>query len=122
ISFLRHVIRLLNIDEMVAHQIRAEQMGGNRAERFDIVITRALGALNKCVQLALPLVNREKGIIIAMRGRMGEDEVPSLRRLINKHPVSRQSEQLDYDLTVRRFSLPFLNDQRTIVVVHFPGR
>lgn len=122
ISFLRHVIRLLNIDGMIAHQIRAEQMGGNRAERFDIVITRALGTLNKCVQLALPLVNREKGIIIAMRGRMGEDEVPSLRRLINKHPVSRQSEQLDYDLTVRRFSLPLLNDQRTIVVVHFPGR
>jgi len=118
ISFLRHVIRLLNIDGMVAHQIRAEQMGRNRAERFDIVITRALGTLDKCVQLALPLVNKEKGSVIALRGRMDEDELPPLRRLINRHLACQQSEKMSYDLTISRFSLPVSNDQRTIVIVH----
>ena len=119
ISFLKHVIRLLNIDGIVAHQIRAEQMGGNREERFDIVITRALSTLDKCVQLALPLVNKEKGTVIALRGRMDEDELPPLRRLINRHLACQQSEKIDYDLTISRFSLPVSNDQRTIVIVNF---
>ena len=117
-SFLKHVIRLLNIDGMAAHQIRAEQMGRSCKERFDIVITRALGTLNKCVQLALPLVNKEKGAIIALRGHMDENELPPLHRLINRHLACRQSEKMDYDLTISRFSLPVSNNQRTMVIVH----
>jgi len=119
ISFLKHVIRLLNIDGIVAHQIRAEQMGGNREERFDIVITRALSTLDKCVQLALPLVNKEKGTVIALRGHMDENKLPPLRRLITRYQACQQSEKIDYDLTISRFSLPVSNDQRTILIVHF---
>lgn len=119
ISFLKHVIRLLNIDDIVARQSRAEQMGKNRKGRFDIVTTRALGTLDKCVQLALPLINEEKGTVIALRGRMNEDELPSLRRQINRHTGYRQSEKVKYDVTVRHFSLPLSNDQRTIVTIHY---
>ena len=119
ISFLRHVIRLLKIDGIVAHQIRAEQMGRSCQERFDTVISRALGNLNKCVQLALPLVNKEKGAVIALRGRMDEDELPPLHRLVNKHLACQHSEKIFYKLEVSRFSLPVSNDQRTMVIIHF---
>lgn len=121
VSFLKHIIRRLNIDGIFAHHQRAESMNCNPDACFDIVISRALAGLEQCIQLALPLVKVEKGVIIALRGHVSEGELKALRRLLRRWNLGQQSRKNDYDLSVQRFSLPFLDDQRTVVIVHFHG-
>ncbi|PID76147.1 MAG: hypothetical protein CSB22_00655 [Deltaproteobacteria bacterium] len=116
VSFLKHVIRCLGITGIAAHQIRAEQMGCDGWGRFDITLTRALGPLEKCVQLSLPLINLKNGTIIALRGKVSQDELAQIDQVLTPY---RASKRLDYHLTVRRFSLPGTNDPRTIVSVQF---
>ncbi len=116
VSFLKHVIRSLDINGIAACQIRAEQMGGDGWGRFDIALTRAVGSLEKCVRLSLPLINLKNGTIIALRGKVSQDDLAQIDQVLAQY---RTSKRLDYHLTVRRFSLPWTNDPRTIVSVQF---
>jgi 16S rRNA (guanine527-N7)-methyltransferase len=121
VTFLKHVIRRLNIEGISAHHQRAEQMKRRPDACYDIVISRALSNLEQCIQWALPLVNMEKGVIIALRGHVAEDELISIDRLLRHEDLGQQSGKIHYDLSVQRFTLPFLNDHRTIVSVQFHG-
>lgn len=58
ISFVKHVIRTLEIARADAFQLRAEQMKSSPRwrESFDTVVCRALGTVNQVVNLALPLM------------------------------------------------------------------
>jgi 16S rRNA (guanine527-N7)-methyltransferase len=121
VSFLKHIIRRLNIEGICAHHQRAENMNRNPDACFDIVISRALAGLEQCIQLAIPLVNMENGLIIALKGHIAESELKALQRLLACRKVRNQPRKNDYDLNVQHFSLPFLGDHRTLVTVHFHG-
>jgi len=72
VSFVKHVIRRLGLSGIEAFHVRAEQMAGAKGpgtrRRFDVVISRAVGAPEALAPLALPLLD-ENGILVAMRGK-----------------------------------------------------
>lgn len=111
ISFLKHVIRTLKLEKIDAVHIRAEDMAGTAGveKKFDIIISRALTSLASFVAMALPLLS-ENGMIIALKGNVEGAEIKTVRSLIKSHAMT---------LTVKQYSLPLLEDSRTIVSVRY---
>ena len=105
VSFLKHVIRNVKLTNIDAHHVRAEDLVNKRTleNRFDIVVCRALSSLDKIVSQALPLLAKD-GIIIAMKGKLTESELESA----GKYNLS---------LTVKKYKLPFLELERTLVII-----
>jgi 16S rRNA (guanine527-N7)-methyltransferase len=71
VSFMNHVIRLLGLFGIESRHVRAEQLpiqAKTKDLRFDVIISRAVGALDVLVPMALPLIG-ENGILIAMIGK-----------------------------------------------------
>ncbi len=116
VTFLRHVIRTLGLEGIEARHIRAEDLAGEPvgARGFDIVICRALCALDEFVSMALPL-RKKGGRIIAMKGVPDEGELASVESLMaadgNRHGAGRDT------LRVIRYCLPFLNARRTLICI-----
>ena len=65
VNFQKHVIRTLALENIGAHQVRAEQFSPETP--FDVVITRALSTLTEFVKLALPLLT-EDGVMLSLKG------------------------------------------------------
>ena len=121
ISFLKHVIRILKLENIEALHCRAEKLAvvPRFANSFDIIISRALSDLETFVRLALPLLARN-GIIVALKGAVDQQEWNNLRSIV--------LEQIDIDtlyrgplsVTLQKYSLPILDSKRSIICVSKP--
>jgi 16S rRNA (guanine527-N7)-methyltransferase len=111
ISFLKHLIRTLNLRDIDAYQMRAENLSG-MGGRFDVVICRAFSSLEKYVELALPVLS-ENGIIIALKGKMSYKETESARIYENDKPHGKYL----YHTELIKYSLPYIDSERTIVII-----
>ena len=118
VSFLKHVIRALKLENIEACHIRAQELAVHPSyiHRFDVIISRALSSLNDFVRLALPFLG-DGGVIIALRGAVDKAELDDLRynvlgKMDAAGPVSRY-----FTLSQKRYSLPQLNSKRSIVTV-----
>ncbi|MFC1857484.1 16S rRNA (guanine(527)-N(7))-methyltransferase RsmG [Thermodesulfobacteriota bacterium] len=116
VNFLKHLIRILEIDNAEARHARADYLLDvkmqtfddpikTKDERFEIIISRALSGLRDFVRMALPLL-AEKGVIIALKGKLTEAEIDSVSA---KEPVLSISE--------KRYTLPYLESERTIITI-----
>lgn len=96
VSFLKQAIRELKLTRISALHVRAEELAGRGAEapRFTVVVSRALSGTESFVRMALPLL-ADGGRILAMKGRMGVEEVSALER-------SARSGEFGAALSVRR--------------------
>ncbi len=103
INFLKHVIRMLDLDKIDAVHSRVEDLHENDAckNRFDAVISRAFTDLSRFVELAAPFLNK-KGAIYAMKGKNAGQEI-----------TSGILEQ--YDLTTDHYQLPFEKSDRYVI-------
>jgi 16S rRNA (guanine527-N7)-methyltransferase len=72
-EFLRGVIAELRLEATV-HAIRAEELVSEMSGEFAAATARALASLPSLVELAAPLL-QSGGILIAMKGRLDDDEV-----------------------------------------------
>ena len=80
INFLKHVIRILKLENIDAIHARVENLKSDEAffKQFDAVISRAFTDLERFVELSLPLLNRN-GRIYAMKGKHMDMEItPSI--------------------------------------------
>ena len=140
VSFMQHVIRLLTLEKVAAHHIRAEEIGiqstlkkdsgadrngrqnppdrtGMRpGGRYDVVIARALSSLKEFVRLAAPVL-AENGSILAMKGRLEDVEVEEARTVLKKHSAGHNRDPEPWKVDVRHYRLPFINDRRSIVLM-----
>jgi 16S rRNA (guanine527-N7)-methyltransferase len=105
VSFLKHIIRNIKLIEIDARQIRAEELAKEKPAKncFDVIICRAFSRLDKIILKALPLLAKD-GIIIAMKGKISESEIESA----GKNNLS---------LAVEKYKLPFLELERTLVII-----
>lgn len=73
--FLRFIIRGLKLHgvDVVHGRAQDKEIRERYARGFDLVLSRALADLPTSVQVALPYI-RERGRIIGMRGKKGEEE------------------------------------------------
>jgi len=75
VNFQRHVIRTLGLKDIEARHIRAEDMGrmADFVHGFDVIVSRALTALDTFVSMATPLL-KKGGLLIALKGRVDPAE------------------------------------------------
>ncbi|MBC2704496.1 16S rRNA (guanine(527)-N(7))-methyltransferase RsmG [Desulfobacula sp.] len=103
VNFLKHVIRMLHLENIEALHSRVEDLHENKAyeNKFDAVISRAFTELSGFVELAVPLLNK-KGTIYAMKGKHGRKEItPAILK--------------DFDLKTDHYQLPFEKSDRYMI-------
>ena len=118
VSFLKHVLRTLKLDNIEALHMRAEDLANhpNYIHRFDVIISRALTSLTLFVRMALPLLACG-GLIIALKGVVDKAELGDLRNDVLKKMNSAGSNDRPLTMSLERYSLPLHNSERTIVIL-----
>ena len=95
INFLNNTISLLNINNIKAYHLRAEEALDFR-ETFDYVTARAVARLNILLELCMPLV-KVGGSFIAMKSLLAEEELTESKNAITKLG-GKLKEVINYDL------------------------
>ncbi len=108
VLFQRHCSRALGLVDFTALHTRVEKLAHGRASQFDFVVSRAFSDLPCFVSLALPLL-KEKGRIVAMKGRMGASELSSA--------VSEITDQGVVVIDCINRKLPFSDAERCLIVL-----
>ena len=118
VSFLKHVIRTLKLDNIEALHIRAEELAiqPSYINRFDVIISRALSSLDFFVRLALPFL-ADGGVIIAMKGEVDKAELDDLRYNVLEKMNGAGSVDRRFTISLERYSLPVLNSERSIITL-----
>jgi 16S rRNA (guanine527-N7)-methyltransferase len=110
INFIKQVIRDLNLSDIEALQLRAEDF--NRAnkvpERFDVVVSRAVTDVDAIVQLAAPLLKPEGRIIVYK----GPNEKP-----LNRKEMSVPQSDIRFVRSSHTYNLPHSGDRRTAIIL-----
>ncbi len=109
VNFLKHALRILKLESIEAHQIRAENLAEDPTygNLFDVIISRALSSLNGFVKMALPLL-AEQGAIMAMKGEVNQKELDA---------VNLDDPEGCYHLEVKNYKLPSIKAARSIVII-----
>jgi len=103
VNFLKHMIRMLHLDNIDAIHSRVEDLHQNELykNRFDAVISRAFTELSDFIELASPFLNGI-GVIYAMKGKHAKKEItPAISG--------------EFDLTTDYYQLPFEKSDRYII-------
>ncbi len=108
IIFQRHVARLLGLHDFETLHARGEELAVHHSGRFDWAVSRAFSDIPTFVRITLPLV-KERGTLIAMKGKGGMDEVAAARSAL--HAMEVVVTELD------EFRLPISGDIRSLVVM-----
>jgi len=118
ISFLKHIIRILQLEGIDARQIRAEQMvkDANFAPAFDVIVGRALSSLVSFVRMAVLLL-AEEGLIIAFKGEVDQKEIDTLRSNMLDKIHSATFDQKQYSLALEIYKLPFIHSKRSMLIL-----
>jgi len=110
VSFLKHVVRLMGVENVQAFHMRIEDIPRNpEIAAFDTIVCRAFGSLKYIVECARPLMSK-KGQILIWKGRKPEKELQALRSVI-------ENPSGDLWLRVASYRLPVIEAQRTLVVI-----
>ncbi len=112
ISFVSHIVRQLELLNVTAMHIRAEDLAlqAEYRHRFDVVVSRALSSLAVVIQYSLPLLSK-RGLIVTYRGRQDDDNAEDLWKLLKANTGIRKS---DLSITMHRYTLPLVNAKRTV--------
>ena len=118
VNFLKHVIRTLKLENIEALHIRAEDLANDPLyrNRFNIVISRAVSSLEFFRRLALPLLIDE-GAMMALKGDLVIDEINELQGGGFGDGGDPKTVSRQFSVTVEKFLLPFLNSNRSIVII-----
>jgi 16S rRNA (guanine527-N7)-methyltransferase len=117
VSFLKHMIRILELENIEALHVRSEAFAETLgvAKTFNVVISRALSSMTSFALTALPFLKKD-GVIIAMRGNVSNHDIQLLRSSINKkHDMPMDKDIDEFEINVKRYSLPYLESNRSIV-------
>jgi 16S rRNA (guanine527-N7)-methyltransferase len=109
VTFLRHIIETLQLQDIVALQGRAEELGHNKDYRaiFDVVTARAVASLPTLLEYAAPFCSVGGHIILPKKGTLDEEIAQG------KRAGQQLGATFKADVTV---TLPGLNDGRRLLV------
>ncbi|MGD8444228.1 MAG: 16S rRNA (guanine(527)-N(7))-methyltransferase RsmG [Desulfobacterales bacterium] len=118
VNFLKHVIRTLELENIEALHLRAEDLATQSSymNRFDVIISRALTSLESFVRLALPLL-AYGGIIMAMKGQVEGEELANLGKDVIKKMNLAGSNDLLFKVSLKNYRLPYHYSNRTVVKI-----
>jgi 16S rRNA (guanine527-N7)-methyltransferase len=113
VSFLSHLIRRLGLTEITARQVRAEALR-DAADRFDVVISRAVASLEEIIVYGMPLLARQ-GRLIAMKGGEPEADERKIRGIADR-ALSGSGIPAPVSIRIHRYRLPFVEAERSLIV------
>jgi len=116
VSFLKHVIMMLQLKRIEAHHIRSEKF--DRGCRFDVIMSRALSSLEDFVSQALPLLARG-GLIIALKGRAAEAKKEYEQMLSSSDRILLPEVKNALSVEFQKYALPFTKEDRTLVLINY---
>jgi 16S rRNA (guanine527-N7)-methyltransferase len=118
VSFLKHVIRNLELDNIDALHVRAQDLAKDPLffKRYHVITSRALSSLKMFCNLAMPLL-KDDGFILAFKGDVGNDEINAWQGRGWVEGDSAQTAGRRIALSVEKFRLPILNSQRTVIII-----
>lgn len=108
ITFLSHLIEILELNDVKAIASRAEEYALDHRESFDIVTARAVARLNILDELCLPLV-KINGYFITLKGKIAKEELKEANQGI-KILGGKVIKQID-------FTLSSLEDHRSNIYI-----
>jgi len=116
VSFLNHVIRTLELSSIKALHMRIEDLAlvNTPENNFDVIICRAFSALDAFVKKSLPLLDK-KGLIIALKGKVAESEIETVKILNIKIPRTSEIRRYNFIVSMKKYVLPYLEAERSIV-------
>lgn len=84
VTFLRHIVQVLNLENVEIVQSRAEDLGhdANHRENYDWAVARAVANLNVLSEYLIPLV-KIGGTALAQKGESGPAEAQSAEKAMN---------------------------------------
>lgn len=97
ITFLKHLVSILELDNVEAIPSRAEEYAKDHRESFDIVTARAVARLNILDELCLPLVKVD-GYFITLKGLKAKEELIEAKNGIEKLG-GKLVKEVDFTLT-----------------------
>lgn len=97
ITFLKHLVSILELDNVEAISSRAEEYAKDHRESFDIVTARAVARLNILDELCLPLV-KVNGYFITLKGLKAKEELIEAKNGIEKLG-GKLMKEVDFTLT-----------------------
>lgn len=109
ITFLKHLVEVLQLNDVSAISARAEEYAKDHRESFDIVTARAVARLNILDELCLPLVKID-GDFITLKGLKAKEELSEAKQGIEKLGGTIEKE-VDFTLTDE-------NDHRCNIFIH----
>jgi 16S rRNA (guanine527-N7)-methyltransferase len=108
IHFQRHIIRILNLQNIEAVHSRVEEFHKTHRHSFNIITSRAFTRLDRFVSLAAPLLS-EGGVLIAMKGDQAECEIAASDEIFEAGGFTVTS--------IHRYSLPFGMGERALTFI-----
>ena len=115
ISFVAHVIRLLKLDRAEALHVRLEDLARRASSPvFDVVVCRAVAALERWVPAAAALL-AGGGCILAYKGPQVEEETAVMSPAPDGQADLLSVEGRLMRISVHPYILPFTGDRRTLV-------
>ena len=115
ISFVKHIIRTLKLQNIRADHIRAEAMARKvkLKDKFDVIVCRAFSSLGNILQRSIPLLV-EGGMVLALKGNFPLDEI---RECGGKDSAFQRIIWNNIRIEVKSFAyqLPFSKDQRSLI-------
>lgn len=105
IHFQRHVIRILNLQNIEAIHARVEELHKTHRRSFSVITSRAFTRLDRFVSLAAPLLS-DGGVLIAMKGDQAECEIAASDEVVHDGGFTITS--------VRRYTLPLGMGERVL--------
>jgi 16S rRNA (guanine527-N7)-methyltransferase len=116
INFLKHVIRTLELENVRALHVRAEDFAQKpeAARHFDVIVSRAFSSMATFAATAIPFLKKD-GVIIAMKGPVSDHDIRMLASSVNKGSGVQGAASDRFEVEVKRYSLPYLNLNRSMV-------
>lgn len=122
VSFLNHAIRLLNLKDTQAVQMRLEQAAAKDRYRkaFDVIICRGFSSLSQIAVNALPLVKQD-GMLIALKAKEAERELRQMKLMedgtFRLQLDRKKGTYAVLSVKVVKWKLPHLNEDRVVVIL-----
>ena len=111
LDFLTQLSEKLGLTNVHMLHVRAEEYAKTNRESFDLVTSRAVAALPILAELALPLTKVD-GKFVALKANASEE----IR--LSKDIINKLNGSIDF---IEEFTLPKLEDPRTIIVMSKKG-
>ncbi len=111
IAFIRHIVRLLSLQNVVCKSVRIEDPQNYIPRRsFHYVLSRAFGTIAETVRVSIPYLVTD-GRIVMMKGVKGVEELESAKGYLFSKGISVES--------VDEFELPFSRYKRVLIVLKY---